>query len=237
MRNTPVVPLHVWHTTRPVGQERTFFSPTKPFGNCCHYYTFCLDWYEIQSASYFMSIDPFRDPANAVCRSQGIRLQLLKWAVAVLLGAMLVGGVTLVWVPVHRYAVTCQRVHQISCIIEQETYSGLKTWQIPLGDKAVAIVRVEPMRRSSDRVSLYLNTESQAIFAAQFETSSAVADAQAAAAQLNRVFSTPSPISTRIETRPPAYLGWIAWGGIGLLALFVLVIYRELFKPELRPNN
>lgn len=93
------------------------------------------------------------------------------------------------------------------------------------------------MRRSSDRVSLYLNTESQAIFAAQFETNSAVVDAQAAAAQLNRVFSTSGPTSTRIETRPPAYLGWITWGGLGLLALFVLVIYRELFKPELRPNN
>lgn len=101
----------------------------------------------------------------------------------------------------------------------------------------MAIVRAEPMRRSFDRVSLYLNTESQAIFAAQFETNSAVVDAQAAAAQLNCVFSTSGPASTRIETRPPAYLGWITWGGLDLLALFVLVIYRELFKPELRPNN
>lgn len=63
-------------------------------------------------------------------------MQILKWAVALLLGATLLGCVALVWVPVHRFAVTCQKVQRISCIIEQESSSGLKTWQIPLGDNA-----------------------------------------------------------------------------------------------------
>ena len=42
--------------------------------------------------------------------------------------------------------------------------------------------------------------------------------------------------SARVEARPPAYLAWLTWGGIGLLGLFVLIIYRALCRPEPRSN-
>jgi uncharacterized lipoprotein YddW (UPF0748 family) len=35
-----------------------------------------------------------------------------------------------------------------------------------------------------------------------------------------------------VEARPPAYLRWLAWGTLGIMALLVLAIYRELFRRE-----
>jgi hypothetical protein len=81
-------------------------------------------------------------------------------------------------------------------------------------------------------VFLYLESPSQAVFAAEFEGSAAVSEAEDARTQLNRVFSSPISASARIEVRPPPYLRWMAWDGIGFLGLLVLAIYRELWKPE-----
>ena len=68
-------------------------------------------------------------------------------------------------------------------------------------------------------------------YAAEFEGGSALAEADAAAAQLNRVFSSEIPASVHVVAHPPGYFRWLIWAGIGLLVVFVLVIYRELFKP------
>jgi hypothetical protein len=162
----------------------------------------------------------------------------LKWAVAILLGVMLLGGMGVVyWVPVHGYSVSCEKARQISCAIEQETSSGLHRWDVQLGTKVLAAFRVEPRRRGSPRVLLYLDSSTQTIFAAEFEGGAAVANAQAAAVQLNQVFLSSNPASVRVEARPPSYLRWLAWGGLGFFSLLVFIIYRELFKPERRPNN
>lgn len=165
--------------------------------------------------------------------SRELPTSLLKWVLIVLLGLMLSGAAAMAyWAPVHAYGITCSKAQQISCAIDRETAGGRDTWQVPLGAQAHAAVRVQPQRRGSDRVFLYLESPSQAVFAAEFEGSAAVSEAEAARAQLNQVFSSTGPASARIEVRPPSYLRWMAWGGIGFLGLLVLAIYRELWKPE-----
>ena len=164
-----------------------------------------------------------------------LRTELLKWVVAALLAATLVGVAAMAyWLPVQGYSVTCKKSELISCELERETSSGFQTWQVALGAKAIATVKVKPRRRGSSRVLLYLNSSSQAVFAAEFEGGAAVAQAEAAAAELNRVFSSATPASGRVVARPPSYFTWLVWGGISFLVLFVLVIYRELFSPERR---
>jgi hypothetical protein len=165
--------------------------------------------------------------------SQVYRTSILKWVVIVLLGLMLSGAAAMVyWAPVHAYGITCSKAQQISCAIDRETAGGVNSWQVPLGAQTHAAVRVEPQRRGSARVFLYLESPAQAVFAAEFEGSAAVSEAESACAQLNRVFSSTSPTSARIEVRPPSYLRWMAWGGIGFLGLLVLAVYRELCEPE-----
>ena len=126
------------------------------------------------------------------------RTEILKWIVAALLAAMLVGAAALAyWLPVNGYTVTCEKTEIVSCELQRETSSVSQTSQVSLG---------------------------------------AVAHAEAAAAQLNRVFSSATPASATIVVRPPAYFTWMIWGGLGFLALLVLAIYRELFKPERGPD-
>ncbi|MEO8654347.1 MAG: hypothetical protein ABI409_09500, partial [Ramlibacter sp.] len=170
--------------------------------------------------------------------ASSLRTELLKWVVATLLAAMLVGAAAMVyWLPVHGYSVACEKSEQISCKLERETSDGLLTSQVALGTTAIATVEVKARRRGPSRVFLYLNSNSQSVFAAEFEDGAAVAQAEAAAAELNRVFSSATPAAARVEARPPSYLKWLTWGGIGFLGMFVLVIYRELFSPERRRNN
>ena len=90
-------------------------------------------------------------------------------------------------------------------------------------------------RRGSARVFLHLISGSQAVFAAEFEGGAAVVQAEEAAAELNRVFSSATPASVRVVASPPSYFRWLTWGGIGFLGMLVLVIYRALFGPERRP--
>jgi len=162
----------------------------------------------------------------------------LKWVVTVLLGLMLSGGVAMVyWSPVHAYRVACKKAQEISCVFERERASGLNSWQMPLGAQAAAVVRVEPRRRGPDRVFLFLQSGSHAVFAAEFEGSAAVAEAEAARAKLNRVFSSEGPAFARIEARQASYLLWLTWGFLGFLGLLVLAIFRELYKPEHGPGN
>lgn len=151
--------------------------------------------------------------------------------VAALLGVMLLGGAAmLLRAPARGYVVTCTKSPQISCMIERETSDGTHSWQVPLGSDAAAVVRVEPRRRGGSRVFLYLSSGSREVFAAEFEGGTAVADAYAAATKLNGVFVSGSMVTARVEVRPPAYLRWLAWGGLGVMALLVVVIYRELFR-------
>ena len=165
------------------------------------------------------------------------RTEILKWVVAALLAAMLVGAAALAyWLPVNGYTVTCEKTEIVSCELQRETSSVSQTSQVSLGANASAKVKLQPRRRGASRVFLYVNSGSQSFFAAEFEDSAAVAHAEAAAAQLNRVFSSATPASATIVVRPPAYFTWMIWGGLGFLALLVLAIYRELFKPERGPD-
>ena len=165
------------------------------------------------------------------------RTTFLKWGLALLLAAILVGAVAMAyWLPVQGYVVACEKSEQISCRLQRETFSDQTTWQLAFGKAAIAIVKVQPRRRGADRVFLYLSSGPQNVFAAEFEGDTALAQAEAAAAALNHVFSSSTPASARVEARPPAYLAWLTWGGIGLLGLFVLIIYRALCRPEPRSN-
>ncbi len=167
-----------------------------------------------------------------------LRTELLKWVVAVLLAAMLLGAAAMAyWLPVKGYSVTCEKSAQISCEVQRETSNDHQTWQVALGTKAVATIKIQPRRRGSARVFLYLSSNSQTVFAAEFEDGAAAAQAEAAAAELNRVFSSVAPASVRVVARPPAYFTWLTWVGIGFLGILVLAIYRRLFRSAPRPND
>ena len=161
------------------------------------------------------------------------RTRLLKWIVAALLAAMLVGATAMVyWLPVYGYDVACEKSEQIYCTLERETFNGRELRKLALGTEFVAAVNVQPRRRGASRVFLYLNSSLPAVFAAEFEGGSAVAEAETAVATLNRAFNSTNPTSAHVEVRTPSYLRWLAWGGICLLAMLVLAIYRELFRSE-----
>ena len=175
---------------------------------------------------------------EALILSAGPRTQLLKWFVTVLLAAMLVGATAMVyWLPVYSYVVACEKSEQVACTLERETSNGREIRKIALGTEVVATVNVQPRRRGASRVFLYLNSSSPAVFAAEFEGGSAVAEAETAAATLNSAFNSTNPVSARVEARAPSYLRWLAWGGICLLAMLVLVIFRELFRTERRSED
>lgn len=170
--------------------------------------------------------------------SSSLRLQLLKWSVAILLAAMVLGGAALIqFGGVRGYLISCSKTQKILCVLQQDTSSGLQSWQVPLGASATATVNVKTYRRSRPRVFLYLDTSAQSVFAAEFEGGDEVARAQAAAARLNQVFSSASPASVHLEVRPASYMRPLIWGGFGFFVLMALVVCRELFKPECRSNN
>ncbi len=82
---------------------------------------------------------------------------------------------------------------------------------------------------------LYLQSRSDNVFAAEFEDGDPVSHAEAAAVALNRLFRSATPDSVRVVTRPSSFWKWLAWGGIGVLGLFVLAIYRQLRSPTYTP--
>ena len=177
-------------------------------------------------------------PTAAPINTSSSRSKTLKWGVAALLAVMLVGVSAIAyWLPVKRYIVTCTKLQIISCALQRETPSEHRTWQVDLGNNAIATVKIQPARRGSARVFLYLNSNFETFFAAEFEGGAAVAQAQAAAAELNHFFSSALPAPVRIVASPPAYLTWMLWGGIGFLCMLVLVIYREMFNWKHRPSS
>ncbi|MDB4887872.1 MAG: hypothetical protein JWN79_3310 [Gemmatimonadetes bacterium] len=164
--------------------------------------------------------------------------RITKPLVAVLLALMLVGGAAmLIRGPAHHYAVTCTKAQQIQCVVERATSSGIESRPLVLGPDAAAAVRIATRRRGPARVFLYLHSGSRDVFAAEFEGSTADADAEAAAAALTRVFASEGPATARVEAQPPAYLRWLAWGILGVMALLVFAVYRKLFMPEGRPDS
>lgn len=179
-------------------------------------------------------------PTEPTMPVSSLRTELLKWVVAALLAALLMGAAAMAyWLPVQGYSITCAKAVLISCELQRDTWSNQRTWQVALGSEAIATVKVQPRRRGTARVFLYLNSSSQAVFAAEFEDDAAVAQAEAAAAaaELNRVFSSAVPASVRVVAHPPAYFTWLIWGGITFLGMLVLVIYRALFNPKRRPDD
>lgn len=167
-----------------------------------------------------------------------LRSETLKWLAAVMLAAMLV-GVTAVayWLPVKRYVVTCTHSRTISCELQRDTASEHKRWNIELGDNPVAIVKIQPVRRGSARIFLYLTSNSGTYFAAEFEGGSARANANTAAELLNNTFSSTHPASLRVVASPPQYLTWLLWGGVSFLGALVLVIYKEMFSRKRDPHS
>lgn len=120
---------------------------------------------------------------------------------------MVLGGAALIhFGPVRGYVISCNKAQLISCLLQQDTSSGLRSWQVPLGTSATAAVQVKTHRRSQPRVFLYLDTQTRSVFAAQFEGGDDVGRAQAAAARLNQVFASSVPASARIEVRAPSYI-------------------------------
>ena len=147
-------------------------------------------------------------PTEPTMPVSSLRTELLKWVVAALLAALLVGAAAMAyWLPVQGYSITCAKAVLISCELQRDTLSNQRTWQVALGSEAIATVKVQPRRRGAARVFLYLNSSSQAVFAAEFEDGAAVAQAEAAAAELNRAFSSAVPASVRVVSHPPAYVG------------------------------
>ena len=96
------------------------------------------------------------------------RTELLKWVVVALLAAVLVGGAAMAyWLPVSSYIVTCKKLETTSCELQREATSEHRTWQVELATKAIATVRIQPVRRGSPRVLLYLVSNSEEFFAAE----------------------------------------------------------------------
>lgn len=164
-----------------------------------------------------------------------LRTHFGKWLVVAVFAAMLLAAATVAYrLPVEGYSVACEKVTLISCELVRDTFSGLKTSQVALGPKAIATVKVVPVRRGSARVFLYLNSGSQAVFAAEFEAGAAVAQAEAAATELNRVFSSTTHAHAHVVTRPPPYFSWLMWGAVGFFGLLALAVYQALFTPKER---
>ena len=160
-------------------------------------------------------------------------LPVLKWTLAVLLVAILVGGAALIqYGPVRGYEVTCSRQQQVACLLERDTATGPMAWQVPMEADARARVEVRRYRRGSPRTFLYIDSGDRSVFAAEFEGATAHADAQAAAARLNRVFRSAVPASVRVEARPPSFMRPLVWAGFAFFGLLVAVILRELFRPD-----
>jgi hypothetical protein len=151
---------------------------------------------------------------------------------------MAAGAALLHWGPVTHYAVECQRSSGTACVIERSKATGTaERWNVDLGPDANATVRVIPRRRSGPSVYLYLHSNGNEIFAAQFEGSDAARDAEAAASRLNQVFSSNLSATARIEARPPAYFRWLSWGGLGVMALLIAALCRAVYFPKRQPDN
>jgi hypothetical protein len=175
-------------------------------------------------------------PINDAITSESSR-ESLKWFAALLLAVMLVGVTALAyWLPVKRYIVTCTKSQTISCELQRETSSEYQTWRGELGKNPIATVKIQTVRRGAARVFLYIDSETDNLFAAEFEGGGDVTQARSAAAKLNQFFSSEVTTPVRIVASPLRYLTRMLWGGVGFLSILVLVIYRELFnwKPSSR---
>ncbi|MFS8136995.1 MAG: hypothetical protein ACMG50_02595 [Thermomonas sp.] len=166
------------------------------------------------------------------------RSEILKWLVAFLLATMLVGVTAIAYLlPVKRYIIACTDSHVMSCHLQRDTASKHQSWNIELFKNSLATVKIQPARRGSARVFLYLTSDSATYFAAEIEGGSARANAKLAAAVLNNYFSSASAANSapvRVAVSPPEYLAWLLWGGIGLLGMLVWVICREIFTRKHR---
>ena len=147
----------------------------------------------------------------------------------VLLVPLLVGAAALAfWDPVRGYDVRCAKEARITCSLGRNTSSGVTSHSFALASPARADVRVQPVRRGSDRILLYLVSAPHEVFAAEFEGSDAYAQAQAAAVQLNTLFAAGQPGAVHIEVKSPAYLQWMMWGGVVFLGLLVAAAARAV---------
>lgn len=141
------------------------------------------------------------------------------------------------WGPVSSYLIECERATEVTCTLERSKASGTQSSNIHLGPGAFAKVHVVQQRRTADNIYLYIHSAEQTLFVAQFETLDPVGDAEAAAAQLNQVLHSSSPVKTRIEVQPAGYFRWLSWGGLGFTAVLLVATYLELRRRDKHPNN
>jgi hypothetical protein len=144
---------------------------------------------------------------------------------AILLG---LGAVMLYRAPIQRYVVACERTTHVACVLEQARATRTQRWHRSLGANASAVVRVVQPRRGTARVFLYIESAAGAMFAAEFEGNDADTDAEAAAAQLNRVLEGTTPGVARVEAAPPPLYRRFAWGALGVMGMLVLAGYRDV---------
>lgn len=143
---------------------------------------------------------------------------------ALLLG---IGALVLYRMPVRRYAVTCERTTRLACVLEQVRSSDTRRTSVTLGTNASAVVRIVPGRRGTVRVFLYLETPSNAVFAAEFEGGDAGENATAAATRLNQVLRSAAPAVAHVEAVPPPLYRRMAWSTLGVMGLLTLAAHRE----------
>lgn len=156
----------------------------------------------------------------------------MRFCAALLAVLCVLAAAVAYWMPVNRYLVECEKRAAIACVLERESVQGVQRWAFDLPSPAKATVRehVPTRGKGHRRTYLYLEGPATSVFAAQFETVSAQADAQAAADQLNRVFASAGPARTSIVVKPPAFYAYIIWGGIAFMALMAFALWLESRK-------
>jgi hypothetical protein len=134
--------------------------------------------------------------------------------------------------PVQRYVVACERATQVVCVLEQGRNTASERQRIPLDPGSSAVVRLRPQRRGPARVLLYLESPAHPVFAAEFEGSAALLEAEAAATKLNTVLRTSTPASARIEAVPPPIFRWLSWAGLAVMGLLVVAGYWKVRQED-----
>lgn len=151
-----------------------------------------------------------------------------KLVPVLVLTLLLAAGVAILYrMPVQRYVVTCERTGRAACILEQSSGGRTSRTTVPVEAGTSAVVRYLSQRRGDPRVLLYLSSPARSDFAAEFEGGDAGENATRAAERLNAVLRGGTSATARIEAVPPPYLRWLSWGGLGVMALLTLALYRD----------
>jgi hypothetical protein len=126
------------------------------------------------------------------------------------------------------YTLTCVRAADRCTILQHRATRDLEGL-VPLHAIDSAAVRVFPSRRGSPRIFLMLHTDVSQLFAVEYEGRGAEDQARAAARQFNVFLAHPTVPRLVLEVRHPI-LQAIAWVGVVLVAVVVVVGYRVVVR-------